>query len=153
MQNSFGSGWNPGPVSDRGRNGRIWWDYDAFFKTQGYASIAFPAASAAQAWPARGATTLQSDDPGAPQFTVSHATADALTLTGLHVRGRSGRAAGVSLNETMRLGCQYVTRRGGARLRAGHVPRALHGPHEGGQDGRVGSYLTPVSRGFGSGTS
>jgi hypothetical protein len=135
VQNSFGSAWNPGPASDPGRNGRIWWDYDAFFTTQGYAAIAFPAAPAASASPARGATILQSSDPGAPHFAMSHATAhdegganhlvlvtqasDALTLTGLHVRGRSGRAAGVSLNETMRLGYQYVTRRGGAAFAPG----------------------------------
>jgi hypothetical protein len=28
VQNSFGPSWNPGPASDHGRNGRIWWDYN-----------------------------------------------------------------------------------------------------------------------------
>lgn len=128
VQNSFGAGWNPGPASDPGRNGRIWWDYDAFFKTQHYAAIAYPAAAGGIAPPSKTATTLQPSDPGAPHFTVTGATvhtegaahhlvlvthaSDAVTITGLHVRGPSGPVTGRSLNESMRLGYQYLTRHG-----------------------------------------
>lgn len=125
VQNSFGSGWNPGPASDPGRNGRIWWDYDAFFVTQHYAAIAFPHV---ETLPMTGAVTLQPNDPGAPHFAIAGASlheeraahhlvlvthaSDALTITGLQVRGRKGRVTSAALNETTRFGYQYVSRRG-----------------------------------------
>jgi hypothetical protein len=133
VQNSFGSGWNPGDPSDHGRNGRIWWDYDAFFASQKYAAIAFPAPPPALGARA-GAQTLQADDPGAPHFTVTDATlhsderghhlvlvthaSDAITLTGLQVRGPRGRLFTAALNESTRLGYQYL-KRGGAPFAAG----------------------------------
>lgn len=133
VQNSFGSDWNAGPASDHGRNGRIWWDYDAFFASQKYAAIAFPAPPASFAAPA-GATTLQPNDPAAPHLTVANAVrhsegnanhlvlvthaSDALTITGLHVRGPGGRTFSAKLNEAMRLGYHYV-RRGGRPFAAG----------------------------------
>lgn len=127
VQNSFGPDWNAGPASDHGRNGRIWWDYDAFFASQKYAAIAFPAPPA-DLLTRSNATTLQSDDPGAPHFAIVNAVphsegnahhlvlvthaSDALTVTGLHVRGPAGHVFSAKLNESMRLGYQYV-RRGG----------------------------------------
>ncbi len=124
VQNSFGTAWNPGPASDPGRNGRIWWDYDAFFTTQHYAAIAFPHTDTLYS---AGAVTLQPNDPGAPHFWIASATqheeraahhlvlvthaSDALTITGLQVRGKKGRIAAATLNETTRLGYQYVSRR------------------------------------------
>jgi hypothetical protein len=135
VQNSFGPGWNAGPASDPGRNGRIWWDYDAFFAGQKYVAIAFPIAPPAALTPGRGALTLQADDPGAPRFSIASAglysegdaqhlvfvtqASDAVTITGLHVRGPSGPVGAVALNETMRSGYQYLTRRGGATFAAG----------------------------------
>ena len=41
VQNSFGPGWNPGPANAPGFNGRIWFDYDAWFAGQQYALIMF----------------------------------------------------------------------------------------------------------------
>jgi hypothetical protein len=128
VQNSFGPDWNAGPASDPGRNGRIWWDYDAFFASQKYCAIAFSAGSPVARGPAT-ATTLQSSDPAAPHFTVANAVqhrdergnhlvlvasaSDALTVTGVQVRGPRGRVFNAALNETMRQGYQYLTRRDG----------------------------------------
>ncbi|MBV8299685.1 MAG: hypothetical protein JO083_09115 [Candidatus Eremiobacteraeota bacterium] len=125
VQNSFGTEWNAGPASDPGRNGRIWWDYDAFFASQNYAAIAFPAPPPSLRFPPH-ATPLQSDDSGAPQFTITDAVrhgaggaqhlifvthaSDALTITALRVRGPAGRIFSAKLNESMRLGYQYVRR-------------------------------------------
>jgi hypothetical protein len=123
VQNSFGPGWNPGPASDPGRNGRIWWDYDAFFGSQKYALIMFPNAPMTG-----GGTALAASGPG-PRFVVANATvrtdakgrhhlvfvtqaAEPVTIAQLHAAPHAGRQATVKLNETMRLGYQYVTRRG-----------------------------------------
>ncbi len=123
VQNSFGPSWNPGPASDRGRNGRIWWDYDAFFGSQKYALIMFPNAPMTN-----GGTALHAAGAG-PRFVVANATvhtdvkgrhhlvlvtqaSEAVTISELHVAPHAGRQANVKLNETMRLGYQYVTRRG-----------------------------------------
>ncbi|HEX3462547.1 MAG TPA: hypothetical protein VHS78_00655 [Candidatus Elarobacter sp.] len=127
VQNSFGPGWNAGPASDHGRNGRIWWDYDAFFASQKYAAIAYPAPPPSLTLPP-GAAVLQADDPGAPQFAVANAVpyseggahhlvlvthaSDAITLTELRVRGPAGRVYTAKLNESTRLGYQYVHRGG-----------------------------------------
>jgi hypothetical protein len=133
VQNSFGPEWNAGPASDHGRNGRIWWDYDAFFASQKYAAIAFPAPLPGLA-PTAGVTTLPANDPRAPRFTIANAVRhsegnahhlvlvtyvpDAVTLTGLQVRGPKGRVYTAKLNESMRLGYQYV-RRGGTPFAPG----------------------------------
>jgi hypothetical protein len=123
VQNSFGPGWNPGPTSDHGRNGRIWWDYNAFFGSQKYALIMFPNA------PMTGSGTGLHASAAGPRFAVASATvytdakgkhhmvfvtqaSAAVTITELHVAPHAGRQATVKLNETMRLGYQYVTRRG-----------------------------------------
>lgn len=123
VQNSFGPSWNPGPTSDHGRNGRIWWDYDAFFASQKYALIMFSNA------PMTGAGTALHASAAGPRFVVASATvhtdakgkhhlvlvtqsSEAVTITELHVAPHAGRQATVKLNETMRLGYQYVTRRG-----------------------------------------
>ena len=123
VQNSFGPGWNPGPSSDHGRNGRIWWDYDTFFGSQKYALIMFPNAPMSA-----GGTALHASGSG-PRFVVAGATvhtdakgkhhlvlvtqaSEAVTITSLHVAPHQGHAATVKLNETMRLGYQYLTRRG-----------------------------------------
>ena len=63
VQNSFGPGWNSGPASDPGRNGRIWWDYDAFFAGQNYAAIALPTAPASVVTLGQGATMLRPTTP------------------------------------------------------------------------------------------
>ena len=125
VQNSFGTEWNAGPASDPGRNGRIWWDYDAFFASQNYAAIAFPAPPPALRFPPH-ATGLQSDDSGAPQFTITDAVrhsaggahhlifvthaSDALTIRKVDVRTPAGDVFFTVLNESMRLGYQYVLR-------------------------------------------
>jgi hypothetical protein len=123
VQNSFGPSWNPGSASDPGRNGRIWWDYNAFFGSQKYALIMFPNAPMTNA-----GTALHASGPG-PRFVVANATvhtdakgrhhllfvtqaSEAVTISELHVTPHAGRQANVKLNETMRLGYQYVTRRG-----------------------------------------
>ncbi|HEY0615565.1 MAG TPA: hypothetical protein VGC96_13020 [Candidatus Elarobacter sp.] len=134
VQNSFGPDWNAGPASDHGRNGRIWWDYDAFFASQKYCAIAFSAGPASLA-AHPGATTLTSNDPGAPHFTVANAVlrdeangnrlllvthaSDAVRITGLRARDPAGRAVAASLNESMRLGYQHLALHGGARLAPG----------------------------------
>ncbi|HEY0393087.1 MAG TPA: hypothetical protein VGD01_01205 [Candidatus Elarobacter sp.] len=131
VQNSFGPDWNAGPASDHGRNGRIWWDYDAFFASQKYCAIAFPAGPP-NATAGANATTLQPNDPGAPHFTVSNTVlhssergqhlvlvthaSDAVTITGLQVRGPRGHTFGTALNESMRLGYQYLKREHAAFL-------------------------------------
>jgi hypothetical protein len=126
VQNSFGPGWNPGPASDHGRNGRIWWDYDAFFATQNYAAIAFPYAPNVALH--SGVAALAPNDPAAPNLTIASATihregaahhlvfvthaSDALTITAIRAREITGAPFGTSLNETTRLGYQYLTRDG-----------------------------------------
>ena len=134
VQNSFGPDWNAGPAYDHGRNGRIWWDYDAFFASQKYCAIAF-AAGPPNLTTGEPATTLQPSDPGAPHFAVADAAlhdegganhlvlvtraSDALTITRLQARGPSGRVVSAALNESMRLGYQYLKLRGGARFAPG----------------------------------
>lgn len=126
VQNSFGSAWNPGPASDHGRNGRIWWDYDAFFASQKYAMIMFSNGPAVNG--TRLKTVGAGVPPGVPNLVVASARThrDArgrehlvfvtqatapITLVGLHVQPSRGRASNVKLNEMMRLGYQYVIRR------------------------------------------
>jgi hypothetical protein len=121
VQNSFGPGWNPGVASDRGHNGRIWYDYDAWFAGQGYALIMFSNGPIAA-----GGTPLHTAGSG-PRFVVASATphadangkhhlvlvtqaSEAVTITGLTVTPRTGRRVTMKLNEAMRLGYQYVTR-------------------------------------------
>ena len=123
VQNSFGPGWNPGPTSDHGRNGRIWWDYNAFFGSQKYALIMFPNAPMTNAGTALHATaagprfvvasaTVHTDAKGKHHLVFVTQASEAVTITELHVAPHAGRQANVKLNETMRLGYQYVTRRG-----------------------------------------
>jgi hypothetical protein len=123
VQNSFGPSWNPGPASDHGRNGRIWWDYNAFFGSQKYALIMFPNAPMTNAGTelhASGAgprfvvanATVRTDDKGRHHLVLVTQASEAVTISELHVVPHAGRHATVKLNETMRLGYQYVTRRG-----------------------------------------
>ena len=68
VQNSFGSQWNPGPASDPGRNGRIWYSYTSWFQTQKLTAIAYPYDSG----PPIG-VALSSASPGAPAASIEHA--------------------------------------------------------------------------------
>ncbi len=121
VQNSFGPGWNPGAASDRGHNGRIWYDYDAWFQGQGYALIMYSNGPMGS-----GGTALHTTGSG-PRFVIASATphadangkhhlvlvtqaSDAVTITGLTVTPHTGKPVTMKLNETMRLGYQYVTR-------------------------------------------
>lgn len=122
VQNSFGPGWNPGPSSDPGRNGRIWWDYDAWFASQNYALVMYSNAPLGSA-----GTALRTSGSG-PRLLVTsaHSYTDAggkhhavfvtqssepVTITKLHVVPKTGKPVNVKLDEKMRLGYQYVTRK------------------------------------------
>ncbi len=120
VQNSFGPGWNPGAASDHGHNGRIWYDYDAWFQGQGYALIMYSNAPLA----AHG-TALKTSGSG-PRFIVASANSykdakgnhavfvtqasEPVTILELLVTPHTGNPVSVKLNETMRLGYQYATR-------------------------------------------
>ena len=122
VQNSFGPGWNPGPARDPGHNGRIWFGYGAWFKSQQFALIMFPNLNQAPS-----GTMLTSNVSGAPRLylregkrytqggnaylnLILHAT-DALTLNQITVTGPKGLAATQTLNEVIRFGYAYVERK------------------------------------------
>lgn len=120
VQNSFGSSWNPGASSDHGHNGRIWYDYDAWFSGQGYALIMYSNAPMS----AHG-TALKASGSG-PRFIVASANSykdakgnhavfvtqasEPVTIVKLLVTPHTGHPVSVKLNESMRLGYQYATR-------------------------------------------
>ncbi len=123
VQNSFGPGWNPG--SGRGHNGRIFWDYDAFFASQAYALIMYPNTSAAIS-----GTVLSASASGAPKLAVvsahiaqasggqsqivlvTHAS-DGLMMQHVGVTAPKGFSTGQKLSAMMRFGYQYVNRPSG----------------------------------------
>ena len=120
VQNSFGPGWNPGPASDHGHNGRIWYDYDAWFKGQGYALIMYsngPMTSHGTALKTSGSgprfivasANSYKDAKGEHAVFVTQAS-EPVTILELLVTPHTGRPVSVKLNEKMRLGYQYATR-------------------------------------------
>jgi hypothetical protein len=120
VQNSFGPGWNPGPASNHGHNGRIWYDYDAWFGGQGYALIMYSNG------PMTSHGTALNTSGSGPRFVVASANSykdakgqhavfvtqasEFVTITNLLVTPHTGKPVSVKLNETMRLGYQYATR-------------------------------------------
>jgi|GEM_PF-2547489 len=120
VQNSFGPGWNPGPASNHGHNGRIWYDYDAWFQGQGYALIMYsngPMSSHGTALKASGAgprfvvasANSYKDATGEHAVFVTQAS-EPVTILNLLVTPHTGKPVSVKLNEKMRLGYQYATR-------------------------------------------
>ncbi len=121
VQNSFGTGWNPGPASSPGHNGRIYWGYNAFFASQSYAVVMFPNTDQ----PVRG-TLLSASVSPAPAFAVESAhqgtdahrrrlvlvthASDAVTVKHLTVTAPNGATDAQNLNEMLRVGYQYVER-------------------------------------------
>jgi hypothetical protein len=125
VQNSMSAGWNPGDAGDPGRNGRIWYSYDAFFAGQQVAAIMFPRPP--DDIPG---TTLAVNARNAPRATVVNAIAHnagdkswlllVLHATApLNVRSIAATdAAGAhqfdtNVNELMRLGYRYIERPAG----------------------------------------
>ena len=126
VQNSFGPGWNPGSTGDPGYNGRIWWDYDAWFKCQTYALVMYPNSHEPPyghpLHPSGGSAvnifvrSAKRYSKGGHHYAVLvlHAS-DAITLSSLEIVGKKGNIAGgtsstQSLAETMRFGYTYVRR-------------------------------------------
>ncbi len=129
VQNSFGPSWNPG--TGVGHNGRMYWDYDAFFASQAYAIVMFPNTSL----PVTG-TMLKASLAGAPKFAVKSAklsrnasgksqillvahASDGLMMKHLSVTPPSGTSVQQNLNAMMRLGYQYVEDTSGANWSPG----------------------------------
>jgi hypothetical protein len=127
VQNSFGTTWNPGPANDPGHNGRIWWGYDAFFQSQGYALVMYPNLAVAPSGNKLAATGSGAPDLYVPSVrrhtqdgrhyvtVILHAT-DAITLTKIDVVGRHGKHAvdtfptSKALGEMLRFGYASVDR-------------------------------------------
>jgi hypothetical protein len=131
VQNSFGAGWNPGPASSPGHNGRIYWGYNAFFASQAYAIVMFPNTNQ----PVRG-TLLSTNASQAPAFAVASAkravdaqgrprlvlvthASDAVTVKHLSITAPNGAAESQKLNEMLRIGYQYVERASNAPFVSG----------------------------------
>jgi hypothetical protein len=131
VQNSFGAGWNPGPASSPGHNGRIYWGYNAFFASQAYAIVMFPNTNQ----PVRG-TLLSTNASQAPAFAVASAhravdaqgrprlvlvthASDAVTVKHLSITAPNGAADSQKLNEMLRIGYQYVERASNAPFVSG----------------------------------
>ena len=131
VQNSFGAGWNPGPESSPGHNGRIYWGYNAFFASQAYAIVMFSNTDQ----PVRG-TLLSTNASQAPAFAVASAhratdaqnrhrlvvvthSSDAVTVKHLAVTAPDGATDAQNLNEMLRIGYQYVERAGNAPFVSG----------------------------------
>jgi hypothetical protein len=128
VQNSFGPGWNPGPSDDPGHNGRIWWGYGAWFKSQNYAIVMYPnldEAPIGTKLPSTGGSGAvdmfvrsakrYSEGKNHYAVLVLHA-ADAITLSKVEIAGKKGKIARETLPtaqavaETMRFGYTYVQR-------------------------------------------
>jgi hypothetical protein len=125
VQNSMGSDWNGGSASDPGRNGRIWYSYDAFFAGQKTAAIVFPRPSGDELGP-----SLASDVPDVPRLSLPNAIAhntseysrlivvlrasDLLNITSISaVDPRSKTRFELRLDQLMRLGYNYMERHAG----------------------------------------
>ncbi|MGR4065153.1 MAG: hypothetical protein ACLQPV_06865 [Vulcanimicrobiaceae bacterium] len=130
VQNSFGPAWNAGSGSDPGRNGRVWYDYDAFFAGQKYALIMFPTTVDPVSGILLATTAL-----GAPEFAVknvrilhvaatqsSHAltrlvvvshASDALNILKFTATDPGGFSFGSAIDEHHRVGYTYVDNVGG----------------------------------------
>ena len=124
VQNSFSDDWNPGPANDPGHNGRIWYDYDAFFAGQELAAVAYPN----NPEPASG-TLLTSTGLGAPNAPplylrearrsqkdgkfylpmILHCNG-AVSITDFSVTGPGGHVFTGSVEETLRFGYLYLER-------------------------------------------
>jgi hypothetical protein len=128
VQNSFGPGWNPGPSDDPGRNGRIWWGYEAWFKSQSYAIVMYPNLHEPpfghKLHPSGGSGAVNifvrsakrySEDGKHYAILVLHANA-AITLSKVEIVGKNVKIAGETsptaqaVAETMRFGYTYVRR-------------------------------------------
>ena len=131
VQNSFGTAWNPGAVSDHGHNGRIWWDYDAFFASQGFALIMYPNTSESLT-----GTKLHANVSGTPVLAVrsAHRRTDSrgrhflvfvlqssgpLNVSQVHATGPKGKTFNGTLNETMRFGYVYIRNTGSKPFKPG----------------------------------
>jgi hypothetical protein len=141
VQNSFGPGWNSGPAGAPGFNGRIWFDYDAWFAGQQYGLIMYSNSAEPP-----GGTKLQSSASGAPVVFIKegkrymqdgnaylnlilHAS-DAVTLNQLDVTGPKGKTFTQTLNEVIRFGYAYVERK--AEFQPGHYKVQLTGKYDNG---------------------
>ncbi|HXW76518.1 MAG TPA: hypothetical protein VEJ20_03825 [Candidatus Eremiobacteraceae bacterium] len=126
VQNSFGPGWNPGPYDHIGRNGRIWYGYDAWFEGQEFALIAF----SNQTGPPTGVRltgSLNGSPTGMPALYVRESrryqqggnaylalvlhAEDALEILQVQVTGPKGFTSTQKLDELLRFGYAYVERK------------------------------------------
>jgi hypothetical protein len=126
VQNSFGPGWNPGPRDDPGHNGRIWWGYGAWFKSQGYALVMYPNLDETPGGYKLGKmgsgpelyvrSAKQYSESGNHYAVLVLQATDAITLSKVEVLGSGGKSAAdtlptaANLAETMRFGYAYVKR-------------------------------------------
>jgi hypothetical protein len=136
VQNSFGPDWNPGSASDPGYNGRIWYDYDAWFAGQGYAMVMYPNSPNAA-----GGTRLTASASGVPKLFIKEGKRykkggksylmlivhvdGAVYLNQLTVTGPHGMVSTAPVGEAMRYGYVYVER--GPEFKPGHYDIALTG--------------------------
>jgi hypothetical protein len=145
VQNSFSPLWNAGPRDDPGYNGRIWYGYNAWFKGQSLALVAYPNDPGAPS-----GQRLTSNTPGAPQVFLKESRryqeggasylalilhgADAFQLNQITVTGPHGLASTEQLNETIRFGYAYVERK------PPFQPGRYHAQLTGQYDGRPASW-------------
>jgi hypothetical protein len=143
VQNSFGPTWNPGPAGAPGFNGRIWFDYDAWFAGQQYALIMFPNSPEPP-----GGIRLQTGASGAPVVFIKEGKrymqdgnaylnlilhdSDAFTLNQIEVTGPKGLTSTQTLNEVIRFGYAYVERK--PEFEPGHYKVKLTGKYNNGAD-------------------
>jgi len=141
VQNSFGPGWNPGPANAPAFNGRIWFDYDAWFQGQKYAMIMFPNSQEPP-----GGIKLHASDAGAPVVFIKEGKrymqggsaylnlilhgSDAFTLSQIDVTGPRGATSSQTLNEVIRFGYAYVERP--HEFEPGHYKVQLTGKYDSG---------------------
>jgi hypothetical protein len=141
VQNSFGPAWNPGPAGAPAFNGRIWFDYDAWFQGQQYALIMFSNSAEPP-----GGIKLQTSASGAPTVFIKEGKrymeggnaylnlilhgSDAFTLNQIDVTGPKGLSATQTLNEVIRFGYAYVERK--PEFEPGHYKVKLTGKYNNG---------------------
>ena len=166
VQNSFGSAWNPGGSDDLGRNGRIWYDYDAFFAGQSCAMIMWP--STVQpvsgilldpqftAAPSGGVPELavknvrivRPAEPGSrgPSrlVVVSHAS-NAINIRKLSVTDPAGKTFSAMMDEHHRVGYTYVERADGAEFMQGNYQLSYDVKREGVPITYTGSVPAPLA--------
>jgi hypothetical protein len=140
VQNSFGATWNPGPPNNKGHNGRIWYDYGAWFQGQSFGLIMYPNLDEPPA-----GTQLTASAGGAPELFVKegkrymdggnaylvlilHAKGP-VTINQVSVTGPKGLKSSATLNEVLRFGTAYIKRK----------PEYLPGKYKAELTGKFGS--------------